>query len=511
MKKLLCALIAGVMLLAMPLGILAEEAMVLNVQVGDITKVEDTPDNVVIAALEEAFGVELKYTQSAADTDALTVQIASGSIPDTFWDLTFSDYLKYVQQGILAEVPVEMIKENMPNLMAQLEKYVGGEDVFKYYAIEGKNYAVPVIWSLGTHARTLALREDWLNTVGIEELPKTLDDVENAIRLFTEGDPDGNGKDDTYGLSETIDNEMAMFDWVFGAYGVYPGIATEQDGKIVYGEVEPGAKDALTKLNDWYQKGYIDPDFVVNKTQNLREKWSAQQIGFIKHYWYQMIPAQAFSGGFFYEELAKQNPDGVLTVMGAPEGPDGQKGFVQMNPIFHSGLVFGAQMADNPEMMKKIMQIADATRFELDWLTLIHKGEEGVTFTKNEEGGYEWLAPYDDENERIKYGTDAYCGPYDCFNDYDTMAEFMTLPQYRELRNESEATCVGQYDIMAPVIRPVYTENWTKVKDFAMRNYIDFITGARSLDTFDDFVQEWKDLGGQAILDEAQTLYEQNF
>ena len=64
-------------------------------------------------------------------------------------------------------------------------------------SIDGKTYATDRARALGRNGVTI--RKDWLENLGLEE-PKTIDEFYNVLKAFTKDDPDGNGKDDTYGL-----------------------------------------------------------------------------------------------------------------------------------------------------------------------------------------------------------------------------------------------------------------------------------------------------------------------
>ncbi len=46
----------------------------------------------------------------------------------------------------------------------------------------------------------IIVRKDWMETLGLEE-PKDMDDLYEIIKAMTTQDPDGNGKDDTYGFN----------------------------------------------------------------------------------------------------------------------------------------------------------------------------------------------------------------------------------------------------------------------------------------------------------------------
>src|SRR3546814_8869937 len=43
------------------------------------------------------------------------------------------------------------------------------------------------------------VRKDWLANLGLQ-MPETTEDLYDVARAFSEGDPDGYGQDDTYGL-----------------------------------------------------------------------------------------------------------------------------------------------------------------------------------------------------------------------------------------------------------------------------------------------------------------------
>ena len=61
-----------------------------------------------------------------------------------------------------------------------------------------------------------------------------------------------------------------IYDCVFGAFGLYPQIFTEKDGKVVYGAVEPEAKQALEVLHRWYEEGLIDPEMCIRDRESAR-------------------------------------------------------------------------------------------------------------------------------------------------------------------------------------------------------------------------------------------------
>ncbi|MBB6673817.1 extracellular solute-binding protein [Cohnella nanjingensis] len=466
------------------------------------------PASHAVQAVEDQYNVDIEILPRNNETyvQKLQLSITSGNAPDWFSDLDFKEYDKLVDQGVLAEIPPELLEEYAPNYMKWIKKELG-DDPFRYTMRNGKNYAMPSVWTLGSKATVVGIRQDWLNKVGIDKVPETLEELEAAMVKFRNDDPDGNGKKDTYGMTGKTDYIEDFFSPIFGAYGVYPGIFTEKDGKAVLGEIEPGAKEALALLNKWYKEGLIDPEFVINKGNNVDDKVISEKVGVVTNYWWKFTPAEAFFGGLYYDKLIANNPNAKWATIGGPKGPGGDFGADQSNPVLNSGLLFSKQV-DRDKMIKYI-QIFEATSFDLDLYEKINYGEEGKTFKKNN-GDIEWIPPYDKEEERIKYGAGFVQLP-GSFNDYDLLMPYMTKSKYRELRKEAESKGTGKYNLLNPIERPVFNEYKDRLDQFTKKNLVDFITGKRSVDEFDKYVEEWKQIGGDKVMAEAQQKYEEVF
>lgn len=470
-------------------------------------------DSYAIKYVENKFNVDIEQLPRSKDNykDELLLKVASGEIPDVWVDLGFPEYEKLVNQGAVAEIPQEMIEKNAPHYWAWLKKHLG-DDPLKLYKRDGKNYSMPIIQTLGPDRTVVGLRKDWLDQVGITKNPETLEEFEDALRKFRNNDPDKNGKKDTYGWTGQAVGVKDIFSPVFGAFGVYPGTFTDKDGKIVRGEIEPGAKQALTLLNKWYKEELLDPEFVLNKGQNVDDKIISSKAGIVTASWYQFITKAAFFDGKYYDKLRVNVPNANWVLTAGPKGPDGQQGTVQLNPIASSGGQFGKHMENDKEKMAKYLQVADATAFDAETFENIVYGEKGKTYKKGEKGDYSYLPPYDKEEEQIKFGIgQQYTFLGKSFNDYDFQTPYMTLNELMSLRKASEHIGKGKYDIMQPIAIPAYNENIDALDQLTLKTYIDIITGQRPVSDFDKYVEEWKKAGGSKVMAEAQKKYEENF
>ncbi len=473
----------------------------------DGTAVKSSPG---VTALQQKLNIEVDYisTTREAMKEKLNLMLASNDIPDWWKEPSFPDYDKLLQQSVAAEIPQELVEQYMPKYVAWLKRYLG-DDPFQYVRREGKIYALPVIWDIGIDGLQLAFREDWLKKVGIAKTPETLEEMEEALTKFRNDDPDGNGQKDTYGITSAGDNIESMMSTVFGAFDAYPNIFREKDGKIVRGDIEPGAKQALEVLNRWYKNELIDPEFVVNKGNNVEDKVLGGKIGAIEFYWWAFLPGSAFLGGEqWYDKLKAQNPDFAFSTTGGVKGPDGNWGISQYNPAFASGVMFGKQLEQDQVKMIRYMQVFEATQFEPDSYEAMNFGIEGTHWKRSDKGTIEFLPPYDNEDERKKAGIVAY-SMAGSFNDYDFQTSYTSDESLRQLAKDTRAQGSRVIDILAPFSKPIYNENQDKLKQFTLTTYIDFITGRKSLNEFDGFVAEWKKMGGDKVLEEAQQIYDQ--
>ncbi len=449
-------------------------------------------DSPIANMLKERFNITFRFEPIPFGETAdvwLKTKIASGVSLDYMSNIKSKYYVGYAKQGIFCELPLDLIEAHAPRMKEWIEDEVGF-DVWKYFDIDGKNYAIPELWSLGPKWESMAIREDWLNEVGIDKLPTTLDEMELAFDKFK------NVLNKPYAFNGI---GLASLNWVFGAYGVYPFIFTEKDSVITRGEVEPAAKEALTTLNRWYQKGYIDPEFLVQKPDVMLKKWEENQFGAVQTCWSNVIP-----GGLYYDNLLGNDPNAVVTQIRFPAGPGGSSGIVQTNPIW-SGFCFGKHLENNIPKLKKYLEFFDYCSQDSSAKELLTRGVENVTF-KYTEDNYTFIPPYDNIAERIKFGINIPIAGN--FNNYKISPYQSTAKSYASVEN-LYAINGGKYDILQPIPRPIYAEKGKQLSEFTMLGMIDFITGNRPLDEFDSFVQDWFDsMGGRDILEEAQGYYD---
>lgn len=125
--------------------------------------------------------------------------------------------------------------------------------------VDGKTYGLPrtrVLTRLG-----FVFRKDWLSSVGMK-VPETLDDVYKVLKAFTKQDPDGNGKNDTFGLALNANNGISQIEWYITAMGG-PNKWGVKDGKVLPDFMFEQNMAALDWLKQLYDEGLVNRDMAV--------------------------------------------------------------------------------------------------------------------------------------------------------------------------------------------------------------------------------------------------------
>jgi putative aldouronate transport system substrate-binding protein len=454
-------------------------------------------DGDIVKILEEKFNVDFDMWQR---DDSLPVRIAAGEIPDVFqlYGGEGSTFLKYVQDGVLAPLPWETVQQYAPNVYKLYRDNLG--ETMNWTVVNGVNYGlVSADGETGSTRKLIVYRGDWIEKVG-GKVPDTLAEFEDLMYKFARNDPDGNGRNDTYGIS------ASMMDAVYGAYGYLPNCWTEKDGNLVYGGIQPEMKEALTILAKWYRDGVLHPEFITGEQTGgdgaVSNHFLNGQIGVTCYadyiYWY---PAKAVGEreGSNITELKAVNPATVdrLVYGRPPAGPSGKRGVYQNHPL-HGFVLFGAQLADNPGRMAKTLEILDYSMATYDGFLLTRFGVEGKHWQKGSDGFPIGIGNLSEWGQIVLLGGGA------TFNEGSWFSEFLSKvnQQFAWGATMPELFRDGIYNDMyiPPESMIQYGTELDKIRTEA---YTDIITGKQPVSYFDTFVANWKAAGGDIVTRDA--------
>lgn len=209
---------------------------------------------------------------------------------------------------------------------------------------DGKKYNMPIMEYTDNDDTLLWLREDWMEKLNLEA-PKTIADLENIMDKFKNENPDGLSPNEVFPLAISLKSNtntwMGSLDWLFGAYGtVQEQWNKDANGNLEYGSVNPGAKQALAKLSEWMEKGYIHADSALWDERKAAESWTKGAAG--------ILPGANWVPDWPAPDLIKNLPDANYKAYPIPEGPDGKIGTKWQNSGVNASIMINKD-AKHPE------------------------------------------------------------------------------------------------------------------------------------------------------------------
>lgn len=240
---------------------------------------EDIYNNVWTRAYKEKLGIDLSYmwvVDASQYQQKLTATVMSGDIPDVFVCNPMLFKMLY-DSGL-----TEDLSEIYGTYASGNTKTILEQDRFAIPCgtIEGKIMGIPLTDASIAGAPILWLRQDWMGNLNMGA-PKSMEDVLLISKKFTDGDPNKSGMDDTTGLavSKELWSAFGGLQGFFNGFHAYPRIWFEKDGTLVYGTIQPEMKQALSALQNMYKNGEIDREFGVKDSNKVAEAIATGKCG----------------------------------------------------------------------------------------------------------------------------------------------------------------------------------------------------------------------------------------
>ena len=256
--------------------------------------------------IEKHIGLKVKMEKPPTDYDQkLLTAMSSGEQYDLIY-LTKPTLDILVEQGVLMDLTDRIQKSKI----LSDPKVIPTEDWEMVRSDDGKLYGVFNKFEGGTLP---IVRADWMKKLGLKE-PKTLDEFYQVLKAFKEKDPDGNGKNDTYGLSTAGLYDIQPF---MSAQGVKYKYVIDSNGKRTIPYATEKAVPVYEWLNKLYEEGILDPNFATNDTTKMRELFLTDRVGMVT-YWDAWV-------GLFNNIRKTEDPDTTFEAKGitGAKGPNG--------------------------------------------------------------------------------------------------------------------------------------------------------------------------------------------
>jgi putative aldouronate transport system substrate-binding protein len=378
---LLIALILVAVVCTPALPVDAQKLVTLNVGAFPASPEAGNPpdDWEVTKVVREKLNIDLRLNLLPFSEDGLAKLNAMGAanqLPDVFELRDRNQFFTFAKQGLLAETtPL------LPYMPARTKARYSDAAFNGLVSLDGKMYGLqePAII---TRRLALFIRQDWLDKLNLKA-PTTLDEFMAVAKAFTENDPDGNGKNDTYGFGAYEGNRLGMggdadrFGIFFGAFGVGGRWDVSSAQNFGLQVRKPAMRQAVEVVRQVVEAKVIDPDWPVLTLDEFRARWKQGKYGmFVEDF-------AATMYGSNYKPFDVNFPNGKLVIIQPPTGPKGQYSIGTYNGI---GFVFVVSQKAVDEGKGEAIG-----RF-LDWMLtkdgyrIMVFGREGQTYLLDDKG-----------------------------------------------------------------------------------------------------------------------------
>lgn len=483
-----------------------EEPLVID-WLGYNTYGQVDPESIIVKTMEERYNVRFNiwFIDDKEWERAIAVRLASGEMPDYMKLKGGQNVRRLVDQGILTPVTDEMLA--MIPAYTEIMDNVDPEGVWRTRpTIDGKLYGLRKYNITQSYPTVIVWRKDWLENVGITKIPETIEEFEEAMYKFTFEDPDGNGIDDTYGLSSTV------FHAVLGAFG-HPAtihfdgrdggaVIFKKDGKFDYAGIQPEMQDGLALLNKWYRDGVIDPEFITG--ENKGGYWAVSHsfingkigvTGKIMAYHWQPGYVNNGNPGQVMKEMLKLNPGseyGKNIVIGrSPVGPDGKSGSSTWGAVGHV-FAFTVKATEDSRTIPTILRMLNDVLDDQELNRFVSWGLEGEHYTIDDNGTILQNAELSKASTRTELGLRVFNGGL--FNPEFQKAD---RPLFYDFLDETRNRGYPNYEIIQTDALSRYSGDLGKL---TLETYVKIILGEIPVSEFDSYVRTFRRQGGDEVV-----------
>lgn len=340
---------------------------------------------------------------------------------------------------------------------------------------------------------------------------------------FKNDDPDGNGQDDTVGMTihkDFLSAGMGDAVGIFNGFGAYPGAWIENgNGGLSYGSTIPEVKDALTYMAKMYKDGLISVDFSSTDGTKASEEIIGGKSG--------VFYGKMFCGGWPLTYSATNDPSADWVALPIPSAT-GEAAKPQTALAIDAYAVVSAE-CEHPEAIVRMLnyQIEKSNADEEEYNRCLVSYDGSTTnfplmyimlrtsdSLKNLKAHYDCVEAVEKKDPSLLNGE--FRVYYDSIMSYkagnivegysgqkifgDDMSSYTVIDYY--YKND-----LVMMDAFFGTPTETMSQKLTLVTDAVAEYYTKVIMGIESLDNFDEFVAECNALGLDQITEEVNTWY----
>ncbi|MCW6004983.1 extracellular solute-binding protein [Micromonospora sp. CPCC 205371] len=450
-------------------------------------------------AIEKHIGKKLDITwvPNADYGDKLNVTLASNNIPDVMAvDEKAPAFVQAAQAGAFWDLTDKLDKYE--NLKPADERTALNS------SINGKIYGIYRIRPLLRSA--IVIRKDWLAKVGLQQ-PETVDDLYNVAKAFTEQDPDGNGKKDTYGLiipkwpgPYASASPYDVIETWFGA----PNGWGERNGKLVPGFDTEEFIQANRYLKKWIDEGLVNKDFATLDSANWNDPFVQGKGGIIID-----VDVRANQLVDLFKQKTPNDTDKVVMV-GNMKRSDGQK-FSYPFTGYNNVLAISKQRIRTEKQLEEVLETLNKLQ-DKTGSALLTNGIEGRNYKLegdkaaliNQEDPAVKQIQNDVDKAFVQLGTRASVGLGQYAIKYPDEVSQKLYDQRKPQMEEELKTAV--HNPALPVISPTLVQKGATLNLIIPDARIKYLSGTITEEQLRAEVKRWYASGGTQVAQETNDL-----
>ena len=502
---------------------------------------------------ENELGIQWKMAWTSGDGESnsqrLDLAFASDDLPDVI-SPSIAQLAKYVAAGKIQPLD-DLIEQYASPLVKWAIKDVEEQTAGAFFApvtIGGHIYALPQMSDTLAWWTNNFIRTDILEEMGCE-MPTTLAELEAIFDKYIEMYP---GQYPVV-LSKDLQDSGNTFQTVLTACNAYMDMWMEdENGELVYTSIQPEMRTALERMATWYEKGYIDPEFVVVDGNKESEIVSGGDWLFCYGYWWKIATFCNTWANVEGSEISAVpfllGDDGTCSVMK-------NAWYTSINAITtsceHPEAAIYALNAFWDSYYRNDVELREMLAAEgYNWHYPVTETRDPINVDEvNEKYSYVaepkllWKFDYPEElvgpgfmNDYYTHGNLTY-GFYGRLcsranNDYATISAAVKAGMYESLlTEEAKQTWKGWYqsnpkmlttfdtsydiwkDLPIKVNKfctsdtPAMVEKNAYLQKLELECFTNIIMGTKPIEAFDQFVEDWKTNGGDLITQEVNEWY----
>jgi putative aldouronate transport system substrate-binding protein len=439
-------------------------------------------DNPIKLEMEKLSNTKLDFTwvPATAYNDKFNATLASGELPQVMLTNTgrAPNVINAVRAGAFWEIGPYL--KQFPNLNKLNLKVLNG------VSYDGKIYLLPRFRDSARHI--IAYRKDWMKNLGLQE-PKTLDELYNMAKAFTDQDPDKNGKNDTVGYTEYSSLDALTRD-ISIYYGgpMSNGIMNDQ---VVPNFLHPEYLEGLKFYRKLYADKAMNQDFALLNGAQQTEMMVKGKAG--------IIIAVDSTVKTIQRDGVKLDPKMELGFLQGLPGPKGLRASSTGGAL--GGFLFSKSTIKTEAELLKILDFFDKLSTP-EGMTLAYRGIKDTDYKL--EG--QQVVPNATLSDSAKSGING-------LNQLAVAHVNVGLPLKQEPLDELVSSLVAAnekiavYDVASSLISATKSEKGPELDKIKNDAQVKFIMGQIDEAGYNKALEDWRKAGGDKIIAEFTAEY----